>query len=47
MNQLNELLAQLEKDLIEQQEAENKAKESIKSISSQIKKVKKLIAEWK
>ena len=46
MEHLKELLAQLEKDLESAKLAETEAKEKVKSTTSQIKKVKKLIEEW-
>ena len=46
MEHLKELISQLEKDLESAKLAETEAKEKVKSTTSQIKKVKKLIEEW-
>ena len=47
MEHLKELLAQLEKDLETAKLAESEAKEKVKSTTSQIKEVNKLIEKWK
>lgn len=46
MEHLKELLAQLEKDLETAKLAESEAKEKVKSTTSQIKEVNKLIEKW-
>lgn len=47
MEHLKELLTQLEKDLENAKLAEQQSKEKVKSTTSQIKEVKKLIEKWK
>ena len=46
MEHLKELLAQLEKDLETAKLAASEAKEKVKSTTSQIKEVNKLIEKW-